>query len=154
MHRRSERRTAKRAPVVVAEVRLRRWVDSPRLPIYVSNRPQRPVPCGSGRKFKRCCLRALDAFFLWDAVSGDIDSSREFGTTFDPFFVFSFVPDAAETDLPPDWPTEPVALHFLQQEVESCSDFHREFIEQACKSHPSFFVVESTAPGRSISKTS
>jgi len=147
-----------------------------------------PCPCGSGRKFKHCCLRAFDAdaaarirlrtaegvlvpalfayaadqfgdefldeaweeFFLWDAVPDDIDTSREFGTTFDPFFVFSFVPDATETDLPPEWPTEPVALHFLHREVESCPDFHREFIEQACRSHPSFFVVESTAPGRSI----
>ena len=120
-----------------------------------------PCPCGSGRKFKHCCLRALDAddaarmrlrtaegvlvpalfayaadefgdeffdeaweeFFLWDAVPDDIDSSRDFGTTFDPFFAFSFVPDAAETDLPPGWPTEPIALHFLHQEVESCPDF-------------------------------
>ena len=146
-----------------------------------------PCPCGSGRKFKHCCLRAIDAedaarmrlrtaegvlvpalfayaadqfgdeffdeaweeFFLWNAVPEDIDQSREFGTTFDPFFVFSFVPDA-ETDLPPDWPVEPVALHFLHHEVESCPDFHREFIEQACRSHPSFFAVESAAPGRSI----
>ena len=146
-----------------------------------------PCPCGSGRKFKHCCLRALDAddtarmrlrttegvfvpalfayaadefgdeffdeaweeFFLWDAVPDDIDNSREFGTTFDPFFAFSFVPDAAEA-VPPGWPTEPAALHFLHQEVESCSDFDREFIEQACKSHPSFFVVERTVPGRSI----
>jgi hypothetical protein len=128
----------------------------------------------AARKFKHCCLSALHAedaarmrlrtaegvlvpalfayaadefgdeffdeaweeFFLWDA--------------FDPFFAFSFVPDSAESDLPPGWPTEPVALHFLHQEVESCPDFHREFIEQACKSYPSFFVVESTAPGRSI----
>ena len=93
---------------------------------------------------------AWEEFFLWDAVPDDIDGSREFGTTFDPFFAFSFVPDAAETELPPGWPTEPVALHFLHQEVESCPDFHREFIEQACRSYPSFFVVESTAPGRSI----
>jgi hypothetical protein len=93
---------------------------------------------------------AWEEFFLWDAVPDDIDNSREFGTTFDPFFVFSFVPDAAETDLPPGWPTEPVAMHFLHHEVESCPDFHREFIEQACRSHPSFLVVESTAPGRSI----
>ncbi len=91
---------------------------------------------------------AWEEFFLWDAVP-EIDSSREFGTTFDPFLVFSFVPDA-ETDLPPGWPTESVALHFLHQEVESCPDFHREFIEQACRSHPSFFVIESTDPGRSI----
>jgi hypothetical protein len=147
-----------------------------------------PCPCGSGRKFKHCCLRALDAeeaartrlrtaegvlipalfayaadefgdefldeaweeFFLRDAVPDDIEDSREFGTTFDPFFAFSFVPDAVETDLPPGWPTEPIALHFLHHEVESCPDFHREFIEHACRSHASFFVVESAAPGRSI----
>jgi len=63
------------------------------------------------------------------------------------------VPDPAGDDLPSGWPTEPLALHVLHvlhQEVESCPDFHREFIVQACASPPSFFVVESTAPGRSI----
>lgn len=145
-------------------------------------------PCGSGRKFKHCCLRVLDPenaartrlrtaegvlvpalfayaadqfgdeffaeaweeFFLWDSAPDDAAESREFGTTFDPFFVFSFVPDPAGDDLPAGWPTEPLALHFLHQEVESCPEFHREFIVQACKSHPSFFVVESTEPGRAI----
>jgi hypothetical protein len=145
-------------------------------------------PCGSGRKFKHCCLRALDAesaartrlrtaegvlvpalfayaagefgdeffaeaweeFFLWDSAPDDVAESREFGTTFDPFFVCSFVPDPAGDDLPAGWPTEPLALHFLHQEVESCPELHREFIVQACKSHPSFFVVESTEPGRAI----
>jgi hypothetical protein len=92
---------------------------------------------------------AWEEFFLWDAVPDEFDHSHEFGTTFDPFFVFSFVPDP-ETALPPGWPTEPLALHFLHREVESCPDFHREFTEQACKSQPSFFVVESTNPGRSI----
>jgi SEC-C motif len=147
-----------------------------------------PCPCGSGRKYKHCCLRATDAddaarirlreaegvlvpalfayaldefgndyfadawdeFFVWHDVPEDIDHSREFGTTFDPFFVFSFVPDEAKDDLPDGWPTEPLALHFLRHEVESCPDFHREFIEQACRSHPSFFVIEGTTPGRSI----
>lgn len=147
-----------------------------------------PCPCGSGRKFKHCCLRAQDAedaartrlrtaegilvpalfgyaddewgddffadaweeFFVWHAVPEEVDDSREFGTTFDPFFVFSFVPDPAEGDLRDGWPREPVALHFLRHEVESCSDFDREFIEQACESDPSFFVVESATPGRAI----
>jgi len=147
-----------------------------------------PCPCGSGRKFKHCCLRAVEVedaarvrlrtaegllvpalfayaddewgdeffdeaweeFFLWDAVPDNVEDSREFGTTFDPFFVFSFVADAADSELPDDWPTEPVALHFLHHEVESCPEFDREFIEQACKSHASFFVVDSAVPGRSI----
>ncbi len=147
-----------------------------------------PCPCGSGHKFKHCCLRAVDVedaartrlrtaegvlvpalfayaadefgdeffaeaweeFYLWDSAPDDVAESREFGTTFDPFFVFSFVPDPAGDDLPANWPTEPLALHFLHQEAESCPEFHREFIVQACKSHPSFFVVESTEPGRAI----
>jgi hypothetical protein len=147
-----------------------------------------PCLCGSGRKFKHCCLQTLDAedaartrlrsaegvlvpalvayaanefgseffgdaweeFFLWDSVPDDFAESREFGTTFDPFLVFSFVPDPADGDLPAAWPAEAVALHFLHQEVESCPDVHREFIVQACKSPASFFVVESTVPGRAI----
>ena len=79
-----------------------------------------------------------------------VENSREFGTTFDPYFVFSFVPDAAEIDLPEGWPIEPLALHFLHNEVESCPAFQREFIQQACLSHPSFFVVESVTPGRAV----
>jgi hypothetical protein len=145
-----------------------------------------PCPCGSGRKFKYCCLRAQDVedslrvrlrtaegalvpalfsyatrfgreffdeawdeFFLWDDVP-DVESSREAGTTFDPFFVFDFVPDCAEDPLPDGWPTEPVALHFLRHEVESAPELHREFIDQACKSPASFFVVETVAPGRAL----
>ena len=152
-----------------------------------------PCPCGSGRKFKHCCLRvqdvedhlrvrlrsaegvlvpalfsyatqefgrgffdeAWDEFFLWNDVPDDVESSKESGTTFDPFFVFEFVPDAAEHPLPSDWPTEPLALHFLHHEVESTPELHREFIERACKSPASFFVVETVFTGRrSTSKTS
>lgn len=147
-----------------------------------------PCPCGSGRKFKHCCLRAQDEedghrvrlrsaegvlvpalfsyaaqefgeefldeawdeFFLWNDVPDDVEGSKEFGTTFDPFFVFAFVPDSAADELPAGWPTEPVALRFLHHEVESAPEFHREFIEQACKSPASFFVVESVAPGRAL----
>jgi hypothetical protein len=147
-----------------------------------------PCPCGSGRKFKHCCLRtkneedsqrmklrsaegvlvpalfsyavqefgeeffeeAWDEFFLWNDAPDDVEGSQEFGTTFDPFFVFSFVPESAEHELPAGWPTEAVALHFLHHEVESAPAFHREFVEQACKSPASFFVVEVVAPGRSL----
>ena len=146
-----------------------------------------PCPCGIGRKFKHCCLRAQDEedgqrlrlrsadgvlvpavlsypleefgkeffeeaweeFFLWDAPD-NVEGTEEFGTTFEPFFVFAFVPDSAEDELPAGWPTEPVALHFLHHEVESAPAFHREFIEQACKSPASLFVVEAVAPGRSV----
>ena len=62
---------------------------------------------------------AWGEFFLWHDVPDVIADSKEFGTTFDPFFVFSFVPDAAEDDLPEGWPTEPLALHFLHHEGES-----------------------------------
>jgi hypothetical protein len=93
---------------------------------------------------------AWEEFFVWQDTPETVDDSKEFGTTFDPFFVFSFVPDAAERDLPTGWPTEPLARHFLHHEVESCPDFQREFIEQASKSHASFFAVEATVPGRSV----
>jgi len=150
-----------------------------------------PCPCGSGRKFKHCCLRVQDVedtlrvrlrsaegalvpvlfsyatqefgreffdeawaeFFVWSNVPDDIEISREFGTTFDPFFVFDFVPDAAEHPLPDGWPTEPLALHFLHHEVESAPELHREFIEQACKSPASFFVVEAVFAGRALDVT-
>lgn len=146
-----------------------------------------PCPCGSGRRFKHCCLRAQDEedgqrlrlrsaegvlvpalfsyaleefgeeffeeawdeFFLWNAPD-NVDGSKEFGTTFDPFLVFGFVPDFAEDELPVGWPIEPVALHFLHHAVESIPAFHHEFVEQACKSPASFCVVEAVAPGRSI----
>ena len=93
---------------------------------------------------------AWDEFFLWNDVPDDIGSSKEFGTTFDPFFVFDFVPDAAEDPLPDGWPTEPLALHFIHNEVESAPELHREFIEQACKSPASFFVVEAVSAGRAL----
>jgi hypothetical protein len=147
-----------------------------------------PCPCGSGRKFKHCCLRvqdvedglrvrlrsaegalvpalfsyaaqefgneffdeAWDEFFLWTDVPDDVEHSREFGTTFDPFFVFDFVPDGSEQPPPDGWPTEPLALHFLHHEVESAPELHREFIEQACKSPASFFVVEAVIVGRAL----
>jgi hypothetical protein len=147
-----------------------------------------PCSCGSGRKFKHCCLQALDAedaarmrlrtaegvllpgllayakdefgreylaeavaeFLLGESSPDNPDVSREFGTTFDPFLTFSFVPDAVGRELPAGWPTEPLALHFLAHEVESCPALHREFILQACKSHPSFFVVDAVEPGRSL----
>jgi hypothetical protein len=147
-----------------------------------------PCPCGSGRKFKHCCLPAQSAedslrvrlrsaegvlvpallsyaiqafgreffdeaweeFFLWNDVPEDIENSKELGSTFDPFFLFDFVADAAERPLPHGWPTEPVALHFLQHESESVPEPHREFVEQACKSPASFFVVETVAAGRAL----
>lgn len=147
-----------------------------------------PCLCGSGRKFKHCCLRlqdvedslrvrlrsaegalvpalfsyaarefgngffeeAWDEFFLWNDAPEDVEHSKEFGTTFDPFFVFDFVPDAAEDPLPDGWPTEPLALHFLHHEVASGPELHREFIEQACRSPASFFVVEAVFGGRAL----
>lgn len=65
-----------------------------------------PCPCGSRRKFKHCCLRAqneedsqrmqlrsaegvlVPALFSYTTER----FGKEFGTTFDPFFVFAFSP--------------------------------------------------------------
>lgn len=147
-------------------------------------------PCGSGRKFKHCCLQAFgdedslrlrlrhaegtvmpalfkyvaeefgqaffqeawDEFVLWE--DGFVPSdSPESGTTFEPFLAFSYVPDEADEDLPEDWPTEPLGQHFLRHRGESLQHLEREFIEQACRSPASFFVVESVVPGRSMDLT-
>ena len=98
---------------------------------------------------------AWEEFFLWDAVPDECGNSREFGTTFDPFFVFSFVPDAAEANLPPDWPTEPVAWHFLHQEVESCPDFHRQSSSRRARAtQASLSSNRRSLANRSISRTS
>ena len=70
---------------------------------------------------------------MWDGVPNDIENSKEFGTTFDPFFVFEFVPDAAEEPLPDGWPAEPVALHFLHHEVEFAPAFQREFTSRPAR---------------------
>jgi hypothetical protein len=37
---------------------------------------------------------AWDEFFLWNDAPDDIEASKEFGTTFDPFLVFAFVPES------------------------------------------------------------
>ena len=93
---------------------------------------------------------AWDEFLVWPDEPTSPEGSPEVGTTFDAFFVFSFVPDAAERELPEGWPSEPLALHVLRAEADAIQAFHREFIEQACRSPASFFVVESTLPGRAI----
>ena len=83
---------------------------------------------------------AWEEFFCWHGVPDALEDSREFGTTFDPFFVFSFVPDSGSADLPEGWPAEPLALHVLHHGFERVPEFHREFIEQAAQADVDFLV--------------
>jgi hypothetical protein len=146
-----------------------------------------PCSCGSGRKFKHCCLATRQAedslrlrwrsaegrviptllqyalehwrreylfaawaeFYAWENVPEDIESTPEFETTFLPWFLFHYVPDPHDEELPSGWPQETVGSHYLQHSSAiNASD--RTFIEQAANSPFSFFVVTAAEPGRHL----
>lgn len=92
---------------------------------------------------------AWEEFFLWDSVPDDLADSRECGTTFDPFFVFSFVPDPAEGDLPAGRPSRsrcgPATLSVHRSSssrVHSCSTVGRR------RFAPRLRVLDFTGGGR------
>ena len=147
-----------------------------------------PCACGSGRKFKRCCLDALakedaprlrirraegrvvdallpyalktwgrpfldeawQAFFVWEDVPADMAGTPEFGPMFIPWLTVEFVPDREAEAFNPAWPTGPVCLHWLANEQPQISDDERKWIQVACRSPMSVFVVEAVAPARSV----
>jgi hypothetical protein len=148
-----------------------------------------PCPCGSGRKFKHCCLArqaeedfvrrrlrgaegrvvttlmrfALDTwgeplvahawedFWVYDDVPDDMPSTPEFDTMFVPWLVLGFVPDPHADDIGDDWSTQPIGLEWLARTgAAGVSDLDRAFIETACRSPISAFVVEQVAPRRSL----
>jgi len=79
----------------------------------------------------------------------DPADTPEFDTIFIPWFVFHYVPDPHDEDLPPDWPRETVARHYLRH-ATLVDPAHRRFIEQAGDSPFSFFVVTGMVPGRHL----
>jgi hypothetical protein len=147
-----------------------------------------PCPCGSGRKYKYCCLaargdedaarlrirraeaRVVDAllkylagrwgqpffdaawedFFLWDDVPQNMAETPEFETMFLPWLTTLYVADPHAEDFDPQWPAEPVALHWLEDELPEVDAYDRRWIDAACRSPLSAFVVEDVAPGRSM----
>lgn len=147
-----------------------------------------PCPCGSGRKFKHCCLarqagedsvrlrlrgaegravntlmeftaktwgepliaHAWEDFWVYDDVPDDMPSTPEFDTMFMPWLVLGFVPDSEADESQDDWPTQPIGLEWLATQSARISDLDRAYIEAACRSPLSAFVVDEVAPQRSL----
>ena len=147
-----------------------------------------PCLCGSGRKFKHCCLPAWTAedsarlrlrgaegriveavlrliaenwgegllvhawedFWNYDDVPDELETTPEFDPMFVPWLAFGFVPDTQADEADPDWPTRPIALEWLATAGADVSDLDRAYIDTACRSPLSVFVVEHVAQGRSL----
>lgn len=147
-----------------------------------------PCACGSGRKFKHCCLaartvedsarlrlrgaegrvvegllpfiadtwgeplivHAWEDFWNYDDVPDDLTTTPEFDPMFVPWLVSGFVPDPDADDADPDWPSQPIGLEWLATAEVDVTDLDRTYIETACRSPMSAFVVEQVNPGRSL----
>lgn len=147
-----------------------------------------PCPCGSGRKFKHCCLErhtaeesarlrlrgaegrvvdillefalktwgkplidhAWEDFWIYDDVPDDMPSTPEFETMFIPWLVLGFVPDPDSEGAQGTWPAQPIGLEWLATTDADVSDLDRAYIETACRSPLSAFVVEQATMGRSL----
>ncbi len=145
-------------------------------------------PCGSGRKFKHCCLAKQDAadaarlrvraaegrvvpaildyalatwgdllvahawedFWLYDVVPVDMPAEPEFDAMFTAWFTLGFVPDPECPERAPDWPLEPLGLHWLASLGGEVEAMDRAFVLQACHSPLSVFAVEQATPGQSM----
>jgi hypothetical protein len=93
---------------------------------------------------------AWEDFWLYDDVPDDMPSSPEFETMFVPWFVFGFVPDPESDEARDDWPTQPVGLHWLATPGNDVPGLERAYIEAACRSPLSAFVVEHVTPARGL----
>lgn len=147
-----------------------------------------PCPCGSGRKFKHCCLRgqgdvdaarvrvrtaegrvvmavfkhaittwgqallhhAWEDFWLYEDVPEDMPAEPEWEGMFMAWFTLGFVPDPECPERTSSWPTEPLGLHWLASAPATIDPLDRAFVEQACRSPLSVFVVEQVTPGVSV----
>jgi hypothetical protein len=147
-----------------------------------------PCPCGSGRKYKHCCIarveqeetarrrlrdaearvvegvfkfaiatwgeallhHAWEDFWNYEAVPEDITGTPEFESTFTPWFVFEFVPDADVDEAADDWPAEPLAVAWRRVAAHDLSPLDAAYLDAACRSPMSVFVVEDVTPGRSV----
>jgi len=69
---------------------------------------------------------------------------------FVPWLVFGFVPDPEAEEVEDDWPSQPIALEWLDSADADLADIDRAYIEAACRSPLSVFAVEEVTPGRSL----
>ncbi|MHB1325844.1 MAG: IS1096 element passenger TnpR family protein [Thermoleophilia bacterium] len=147
-----------------------------------------PCPCGSGKKYKKCCLEtaelseftwlkmrrtegeliprllkhaadrygpdsvyeAWDEFSLWQDIPIEPESEPELETAFLPWFVFNWQPDNAEKEKAEHYPEIQVARHYLVENEEEVEPFTRRFIEGACATQYSFFMVMDRESGKTL----
>ncbi len=147
-----------------------------------------PCPCGSGKKYKKCCLEtaelsefiwlkmrrtegeliprllkqaadrygpdsvyeAWDEFSLWQDIPIEPESEPELETAFLPWFVFNWEPDNAEKEKAEHYPEIQVARHYLAENDAEVEPFTRRFIEEACATQYSFFMVMGRESGKTL----
>jgi hypothetical protein len=73
----------------------------------------------------------------------------DFPTTFIPWFLFTWIPDAEEAERK-TLPQEPAAVAYLEEHGKELDDFERRFILEACRSGFSFYSVLEVEPGRGL----
>ena len=98
----------------------------------------------------RSSHHAWEDFWLYDDVPEDMPAEPEFDAMFTAWFTLGFVPDPECPERTPDWPVEPLGLHWLASLGGDVEAMDRAFVLQACRSPLSVFVVEQVTPGQSV----
>ena len=93
---------------------------------------------------------AWDEFSLWDDIPMDPENNPDFEITFIPWFLYNWVPDNIENEPADHLPEMTIAQHYAQNKGARVDTFQRRFIEAACSSHFSFYLVKDCIPGQNI----
>jgi SEC-C motif len=148
-----------------------------------------PCPCGSGKKYKHCCLAREDATELaWrrlrradDRFAGEIfryaldrygegllevaceefllglevdvppRDHPDFPATFVPWFLFTWIPDLAESETKGrECSEKPPAIAYLEEHQRELDEFEKRFILEACRCRFSFYSTLAIEPGRGL----
>lgn len=137
-----------------------------------------PCPCGSGRKFKQCCLTATSvatdpADLAWQRVRRALDGHAKTMTQFTteiwgadaidrawaefmPQQSAPFDPEGPHTPMFMPWMfhcwrpqgAEPPTRAYLDRRARTIDPLRREYLESCLSSRFSFFEVEGCQPGR------
>lgn len=86
---------------------------------------------------------------MWPDDPVDFADAPEIHSTFIPWYVFHFIPDAEAEDWMEGWPEEPIGRHFLRHTTHAEPDDWL-FVEKACESPFSFLVITAVEPGRGL----
>lgn len=93
---------------------------------------------------------AWDEFSLWDDIPMEPDHNPEFEMTFIPWLLYNWVPENIEKEPTDRLPEMTIAQHYVQNKSVRVDTFQRRFIEAACFSTYSFYLVKDCIPGQNI----